>query len=207
MARDGPGLAAATRRAAECLRAGGIVVHPTSTLYGLGSRACRELDAELARLKGRAPHKPFVRLAPDGEAVRAAAAAGAWDERADRLARAFWPGPLTLVVDDGSAEGLAVRVDAHPVALALLAEAGELMTSTSVNRAGEPPAREPEEVRSALRAMPATARPAILLDAGPSPGEAPSTIVSLLERPARILRAGAVPVREIEACLEEGVNR
>lgn len=205
---EGEALRVAARRAAGVLRRGGIVVHPTSTLYGLGARVTRDLDDELARLKGRAPGKPFVRLAPDLESARSATAPGAWDERAERLALEFWPGPLTLVLDDGSDEGLAVRVDGHPVVLAVLAELRELMSSTSVNRGGESPARDPEEVRAELQGMPGTERPVLLLEAGDIPGVGPSTLLSLRPGEApRLVRKGAVEMEAIEACLGESVVR
>lgn len=205
---EGPGSRRAVRRAASRLRRGGIVVHPTATVYGLGARVTRDLDEELARLKSRPPGKPFVRLAPDLEAARSAAARDGWDDRAERLAREFWPGALTLVLDDGSPDGLAVRVDSHPVVLALLAELRELMSSTSVNRGGDRPAWDPPDVRAELERMPGTERPVLLLDAGPAARKVPSTLLSLRERgPPRLLRAGAVDVQEIEACLEETVVR
>lgn len=208
VSREGSALASAARRGADTLRAGGIAVHPTSTLYGLGARADPELDAVLARLKGRPPGKPLVRLVPDLETVRTAVGPGGWDERAERLARRFWPGPLTLVLDDGSEQGIAARVDPHPVALALLDELRRPMSSTSVNRAGEPPAHGPEEVRATLQRMPETERPVIFLDAGPlPPGQEPSTILSLRGPLARLLREGAVPASEIEACLGDEVER
>lgn len=184
------------------------MVHPTSTLYGLGARATRDLDAELARLKGRPAERPFVRLAPDPEGARSAAGPAGWNDRAERLARRFWPGPLTLVLEDGSPDGLAVRVDSHPVARAVLAELREPMSSTSVNRTGEAPARDPAEVRSALAAMPRTERPVMFLNAGSTTGGTPSTLLSLRGAgPARLLREGAVSASEVEACLEESVAR
>lgn len=204
----GEALRVAARRAAGVLRRGGIVVHPTSTLYGLGARVTRDLDDELARLKGRSPGKSFVRLAPDPETARSATGPGGWDERAERLAQEFWPGPLTLVLDDGSDEGLAVRVDGHPVVLAVLAELRELMSSTSVNRGGETPARDPEEVRAELEAMPGTERPVLLLEAGDVAGAGPSTLLSLRPGEApRLMRKGAVETEAIEGCLGESVVR
>src|SRR5262245_6865855 len=119
-------------RAAVLLRAGRLVAFPTETVYGLGANA---LDAAacagIFRAKGRPPTNPvIVHVASPIEAKQIVAA---WPEAADRLAGRFWPGPLTLVlpktnaVPDVITAGLptvAVRVPAHPVALALLRQAG-----------------------------------------------------------------------------------
>lgn len=195
------GLRGVATEAAARLAAGEVVVHPTSTLYGLGAAADPEGDAEIARLKGRDPGSPLIRLAASPEAVRAARPSPRWDGRAERLAAAFWPGPLTLVLDDGTAHGLAVRVDGHPVIRAVLVDYGGLISSTSVNRAGDSPATDPERVRVVLDGLPPSRRGATLVDAGPLKGSAPSTIVSLRGGRARLLREGAVPAERVEACL------
>lgn len=206
---DGAELRETARRAAGRLRGGEILVHPTSTLYGMGAAALPSLDAELRRLKGRreGEGRPFIRLAPHPEAVRRLVPPEAWDERAERLSGAFWPGSLTLVLDDGSPRGLAVRVDGHPVVLGVLGEFGKLMSSTSVNRSGQPAARGPEEVRHALEGLPPARVRVTFLNAGELPGGRPSTLLSLRERRPRLLRAGAVPVERIEECLGEEVVR
>lgn len=195
------GLPEVAREAAARLAAGEVLVHPTSTLYGLGAAANPEGDAEIARLKGREVDGPFIRLASSAEAVRHARPRPAWDDRAERLASAFWPGPLTVVLDDGTTHGLAVRVDGHPVIGAVLAAYGGLISSTSVNRAGEPPATDPARVREVLAGLPPSRREATLLDAGPLPRSAPSTLVSLRDGEARLLREGAVPAERVEACM------
>lgn len=192
--------------AAARLRAGEVVVHPTSTLYGFGAKPDPALDAELARLKGRDPGGPFIRLAPGAEAVRRLVPAVRWDARAARLADAFWPGPLTLVLEDGTASGLAVRVDGHPLVLEILRWLDGLISSTSVNRSGEAPARDPGEVRRVLDALPDAGVPVTFLDAGPLPPSAPSTVLDVRGSPPRLLRAGAVPVEAVESCLGEEVR-
>src|SRR5688500_4040239 len=130
------------REAAEVLRAGGLVAFPTETVYGLGANA---LDpAAVARIyaaKGRPGYNPLIVHAADTAAARALA--GAWPDAAARLAAAFWPGPLTLVVPRG--EGIpdavtaglptvGVRVPAHPVAQALLRAAAIPVAAPSANR-------------------------------------------------------------------------
>lgn len=174
------------------LRAGRLVVHPSSTVYGIGGRPDPARDTEIARLKGRPPGEPLIRLAASREAVRELLPAARWTPEATRLAEAFWPGALTLVLDDGTETGVAVRVDSHPLIGSLLAEAGCLMTSTSFNRSGEPPARIPREVSETAARMPETAEPAVFLDAGELGFSAPSTVVSLRGEAVQVVREGAL---------------
>ncbi len=187
--------------AAERLRAGEILIHPTSTVYGLGA-VPGDADREINRLKGRPPDAPLIRLAAGVDAVRALPGVR-WDDRAERLADALWPGSLTLVLADGSEHGIAVRVDGHPLIGAVLEAAGTTMSSTSLNRAGEEPAATVGAARAAAENLPASRLRATLLNAGDPPGTAPSTIVSLLGRRPRVLREGAVSVEQIETALGE----
>lgn len=188
------------------LRAGRLIVHPTSTVYGLGARPEPARDAEIARLKGRSPEEPLIRLAASRAAVLELLPAARWTPEASRLAEAFWPGPLTLVLDDGTERGVAVRVDAHPLIGTLLAEAGCLMTSTSFNRSGEPPARSSGAVSETAAGMPETEEPAVLLDAGDLPRSAPSTVVSLLEGGVRVLREGALAATTVLGLVGSGTE-
>src|SRR5215472_16573035 len=89
-----------TPRVAAHLRVGGLVAYPTETVYGLGSLARAEPVEALARLKGRQPGKPFLLLDSNREMVEAFGLA--FNQTADALAKAFWPGPLTLVLPGGS---------------------------------------------------------------------------------------------------------
>lgn len=190
----------------RALEAPAILAHPTETVYGLGAGP-EALDGAVSRLKGRDPDRPLLRIGPDASTIRGRHPALAWCRRADRLADRFWPGPVTLVLSDGSAEGLAVRVEGHPVTRAVLDAAGATMTSTSLNRTGEPPARSPESVAETLEAMPPVEAEVVWLDAGRLERSPPSTLVSLAGERPLILREGAVPAAQIEACLDEGVDR
>src|SRR5438874_5501669 len=133
------------RRAAEVIRAGGLVAFPTETVYGLGANA---LDAAaVARIfaaKGRPATNPVIVHVADADQVRDVAAA--WPEAAAKLAAKFWPGPLTVVVprraevpDVVTAGGptVAVRCPAHAVARALIREAGVPVAAPSANRSTE----------------------------------------------------------------------
>ena len=178
--------------AEAALRAGGAIVVPTDTVYGLAALpdVPGAVDA-LFRAKGRAEDKPIPIL---GAAVDDLHAVAALDERARRLGARFWPGPLTLVLPRapgfnvvlgrGDADTVAVRVPAHPVALELLRMAGPLAV-TSANRSGEAPATTVDEARSALGAA-----VRVFLDGGKCDG-APSTIVALAPG-FRLLREGAL---------------
>lgn len=196
-----PGVAAAM----EALEEGGILVHPTSTVYGIGAAATEDLNAEVNRLKGRLPGRSLIRLAGSVEVLRRELQAAAWDERADKLATEFWPGPLTLILDDGSDEGLAVRVDGHPVLLVVLGRWRSLMTSTSLNLEGEPPATRHRGVRETLEAMPETSRPTTFLAAGSLPASAASTVISVREEATKIIRKGPIDRRRIARCLGESL--
>lgn len=184
-------------RALEELRAGGLVVLPTDTVYGLAALpdVPGAVDS-LFRAKGRPEDKPIPILAASLDDVGGIAVT---DDRARRLAQRFWPGPLTLVLrraagfdvdlGKGDADTVAVRVPAHQVALELLRVAGPLAV-TSANRSGEPPATTIDEARAALGA-----HVQVFLDGGKCDGT-PSTIVALAPD-FRVLREGALPHDEL----------
>lgn len=201
---DGAGRERSVRAAAEALSQGAILAHPTETVYGLGGLS-RDLDRAVARLKGRAADRPLLRIGPDAATIRAVHPELRWSEEAERLAAAFWPGPLTLVLDDGSADGLGVRAEGHPLTRRVLEILEATMSSTSLNRAGEAPAVAPGEVRAALEAMLPAEVPVAWLKAGELAGAPPSTVVSLREGRPRLLREGAVEARRLEEALDREV--
>lgn len=194
------------RAAAEAIAEGAILAHPTETVYGLGALS-PELDEAIARLKGRTADRPLIRIGPDAATLRADHPDLRWDEAAERLARAFWPGPLTLVLGAGEPEGLGIRVEGHPLTRRVLETVEATMSSTSLNRAGEAPAADPDGVRTALEAMPGTEIPVAWLDAGELSGGPPSTVVSLLGERPRLLREGAVAAHRLEEVLDREVAR
>jgi L-threonylcarbamoyladenylate synthase len=189
--------------AAAALRRGGLVAYPTETFYGLGALAT--LPAALARLaaaKLRPEGKPLPLVAAD-EAM----AFALWREvptEARVLARAFWPGPLTLVAAAAAglpgpvtAEGtVAVRVPGSDLARDLCRHAGGPVVSTSANPSGGAPPVEAEALDPWL-----LDRIDLVLDGGPTPGGLPSTVVDLSGPRARLVRAGAVPWAAVEAAL------
>lgn len=180
----------ALARAVEVLaRPGAVVLYPTETLYGLGGRAEDTASAErIATLKGRSAGRLLV-LALDPPLTT---------EVARRLARAFWPGPLSLVIPtwSGIAAGVGgpdgfvgVRPPVHPVARRLVEAVGPL-TSTSANRTGEAPVLRPSDLAFPVDAV---------IDVGLLPPSAPSTVVH--GATGEILREGAIPREAIEAVL------
>lgn len=191
--------------AARALAAGQLVILPTETVYGLAADAANaEAVARLYEAKGRPRFNPLIAHVTDlGMAGRVASL----DERARRLARAFWPGPLTVVapiadaglVCDLARAGLdtvAVRAPAHPTAQAVLRAFGRPAVAPSANRSGRP---SPTTFADAVAETGAVA--SVALDGGPCAVGLESTVVALLEGPPRLLRPGAVTRAEIEALI------
>ena len=182
--------------AARALSAGELVILPTETVYGLGADAGNaRAVARLYQAKDRPAFNPLIAHVAD---LAAAERVALLDDRALALARAFWPGPLTLVapyradggVCDLARAGLdtvAVRVPAHPLARAVLQAVGRPIVAPSANRSGRP---SPTTRAAALAETGAFAAGA--LDGGPCAVGLESTVISLLDGPARLLRPGAI---------------
>ena len=195
--------------AAEQLELGGLLAHPTGGVYGIGGPTGRPTGEELARLKGRAAEAGFVYLAAGIEELRTAFPALRWTPLAHALASRFWPGPLSLVLDDGSDRGVAVRVEPHPVTRGVLQRHGGAMSSTSLNLSGDPAAVDPESVRRVLATMPSTERPVLFLNAGRLPGPPPSTLVRIPGRNGEVwelLREGAIDAAAVAEAVEAAVE-
>ena len=191
--------------AARILRDGGLVAFPTETVYGLGADATNgRAIAALYALKGRPSFNPLiVHLADSTEALRC----GRPTEMAERLARAFWPGPLTLVLACDPAasiasltlaglDTIALRVPAHPVALALLRETGRPIAAPSANRSG----RISPTCAAHVAASFSVDAP-LILDGGDTRVGVESTIVDVTGSEAMLLRPGGVTRAEIERVL------
>lgn len=190
--------------AAACLRAGGLVAFPTETVYGLGADAGNgEAIARLYAAKGRPAFNPLIAHVAD--AARAHRLAE-FDDAANKLAGAFWPGPLTLVLPKRPGAGVAdlalagldsvaVRVPAHPIANALLRTFDGPVVAPSANRSGHVSPTSAAHVLNDLRG-----RIDIVIDAGPCTVGVESTIVACLDEPT-LLRPGGVPREAIERVL------
>jgi L-threonylcarbamoyladenylate synthase len=185
---------AAIARAVEALRAGHVVAFPTDTLYGLAvDPRSRPAVERLFALKGRDATAAVPLIAAN---LEQAARAANFGERERRAAETFWPGPLSIVLPAKSAivsevlaggRTVAIRVPAHPIARGLADAFGFCITATSANRSGHPPCEAADAVAETLPHVD------LILDGGPSPGGAPSTIISFDHEGPVLLRAGAVP--------------
>jgi L-threonylcarbamoyladenylate synthase len=191
--------------AVRALGAGRLVILPTETVYGLAADAGNAAAvARLYEAKGRPRFNPLIAHVAD---TRAAEAIAELDERAQILAKAFWPGALTLVaparagcaVADLARAGLdtvAVRVPAHPLARAVLESFGGPVVAPSANRSGRP---SPTTFADAVSETGEAA--AVSLDGGACRIGLESTVVALLDGPPRLLRPGAATRAEIEALI------
>lgn len=190
------------------LRSGGLIAYPTETVYGIGGAVTDEAVRALRRAKGREAGKPFIALVSSAEAVEGLA----WTPAARELATIFWPGALTLVLDDPSgifpvgvrdeATGaVAVRVSPHLWVARLVGAWGGPVTSTSLNVPGAAPAMSGTEAVEVVREL--GAPEVLVLDAGRLPASSPSTIVDCRGPEPVVLRAGSVPTERLRCAIPE----
>lgn len=190
--------------AARCLAGGGLVAFPTETVYGLGADATNgHAIARLYAAKGRPSFNPLIAHVSD---LSAAQKLAQFDANAARLAQAFWPGPLTLVlpkqrdcpVADLATAGLdsiAVRVPDHPLARGIIGALGKPVAAPSANRSGHVSATTASHVSADLRG-----RIEMIVDGGATAVGIESTIVACLGAPV-LLRPGGLPRQAIEDVL------
>ena len=196
---------AALASAEHCVSSGQLVVLPTDTVYGIGADAFDAAAvADLLAAKGRGRDMPVPVLVGSWttiEGLSASVAQRTWD-----LIEAFWPGGLTLVVDEapslswdlGDARGtVAVRMPLHPVAIELLERTGPMAVS-SANRSGSPPALTAADAQDQLGD-----EVAVYLDGGPAKTGVASTIVDVTGEIPRILRAGAIDAETLRAVVSD----
>ena len=198
---DAEGIAAA----ATAIRSGLVVAIPTDTLYGLAADPFHEAAvARVFEAKGRSPERAVPLIAADAEQV--VASLGALSTVARRLADAFWPGPLTLLVKapdaladivTGRTGRVGVRVPAHATARALCRACATPLTATSANITDRPATNDPDEVARTL-----ASRIELLVDDGKTPGGAPSTIVDVTADMPSLVRPGAVEWDRVLACVQ-----
>lgn len=197
--------------AATALREGRLVIAPTETVYGLFADATStQAVLGVFAAKGRRPDQPLSVSVPDIEMARLLGVQ--WSDISERLAQAFWPGPLTLVLplDEathpsafavseavrGEETTLGIRVPAHPVTIALLRRAGLPLVATSANESGKPaPATCAEAVAQVGEFC------AFALDSGPAEIGTASTVVAVSAEGVEVLRAGALSEDRIRSAL------
>ena len=189
------------------LARGGIVAIPTDTLYGLAvDPLSRDAIERLIAVKGRPSERAIALIAADRAQV--VADLGALPPIAEKLASAFWPGPLTLLVPrpaflpaelTGGTSLVGVRVPDDDTARELCRAWGHVLTATSANLSGEPPSDDPDHVARVFDDRDV----ALLLDAGKTRGGLPSTVV---EAPGddvdeiRLIRPGAIAWEDVQRC-------
>ena len=182
--------------AARALRAGELVAFPTETVYGLGGDATNDLAvARIFEAKGRPRFNPLIVHVPDVASARDLAV---FDARAERVAERFWPGPLSLVLPrapgcpvsllaSAGLDTLAIRVPAHPLALALLRATGRPLAAPSANRSGRLSPTSAADVMTELGG-----RIAAVLDGGHCQVGIESTVLDLCGAEPTLLRPGGV---------------
>jgi L-threonylcarbamoyladenylate synthase len=193
-------------RAAAVIHSGGVVAIPTDTLYGLAADPfnAKAIDRVFA-VKGRVEGHAVALVAADADQI--VERLGALTPMALKLATHFWPGPLTILmtapetlppsVSAGTGK-VGVRVPGHHVARELCRLTLSPLVATSANRSGQRPSSNPDDVAAALGDS-----IDLLVDSGPTPGGAPSTIVDASGAAPRVIRQGAVAWERIERCLHE----
>ena len=188
-------------RAAEIIRAGGLVAFPTETVYGLGANA---LDAAAVTRIFQAKNRPWASplIVHVADINMARAICEEWSATADKLAAHFWPGPLTMVlkraaiipdVVTANLSSVGVRIPSHPVALELLRRAGVPIAAPSANRFSEVSPTTAEHVRESLGNS-----IDMVLDGGPATVGIESTIIGLHRQPPVLLRPGMITQHELE---------
>lgn len=190
--------------AARVLRAGGLVAFPTETVYGLGADALSSAAVlRIFRAKGRPADNPLIVHIADADDLHRLAAHV--PETALKLVRRFWPGPLTIVLTKtdlvpkavtAGLDTVAIRMPAHPVALALIRASGLPIAAPSANSSGKPSPTSAKHVLEDLEG-----RIGILLDGGPTRIGIESTVVDLTTRVPQILRPGKISAAQIRRCI------
>lgn len=196
-------------RAAEIIRAGGLVAFPTETVYGLGGNA---LDPEASRkiyaAKGRPSDNPLIAHVASTEQVRTLVRTLSAD--AKKLMEAFWPGPLTIVMPKadivplattGGLETVAVRMPENEMALRLISESGVPIAAPSANTSGKPSPTEAAHVYHDLNG-----KIDMILDGGPVGIGVESTIIDVTGDAPMLLRPGAVTLEELSEVLGKPVG-
>lgn len=191
-------------RAVDALAARRIVAYPTDTLYGLAVDPRNDEAVErLYTVKGRQAGVPIPLIAGSLEQAQELAT---FSDAELRVARAFWPGPLTIVLQPrqpvsqrvlGGGRTVAIRVPANSIACALASAFGFCITATSANRSGEAPARSADAALTALGDA-----IDLVLDGGPSDAGPASTIVAIEASGPRLVRAGAIAFDRVLKSLE-----
>lgn len=179
-------------RAVEALKQGGVIVYPTDTVYGLGCDITQRAAVDrVVRIKGRDPKKPMSFVCADLTHISRYANVS---DFAYKILRRYLPGPYTFVLPasrdipkilQSKQRTVGIRIPAHPVPLALVAELGEPLLSTSANRSSEETVSDPEDLETRF-----AHDVDLILECGPLP-VLPSSVISLVDDRVEVLREGA----------------
>ncbi len=193
------------QQAVDRLRAGELVAFPTETVYGLGANAMDDgAVAKVYQVKGRPTGNPLIVHVADESMAKVVAAD--WPDDASKLALAFWPGPLSIIVPKApcipdrvtaGSPNVAVRCPDHPVSLELLRRLGVPLVGPSANPSGRISPTTAAHVRESFPGL-------MVLDGGVCRGGIESTVVSLVGEP-RILRPGLITREQIQSVLRRPV--
>ena len=202
---DSPEDEAVYERAAEIIRAGGLVAFPTETVYGLGADGMNEeAAAKIYAAKGRPSDNPLILHIADREALDRIT--GKITEKAEALIKAFWPGPLTMIFEKkkevpygttGGLETVAVRMPSHPAAVELIRKSGTPIAAPSANTSGRPSPTKAEHVKEDM-----DGKIDMLIHGGSVGIGLESTIIDMTVEPPMLLRPGYIT----KAMLEEVVG-
>ena len=186
-------------KASKIVKNGGLVIYPTDTVYGLGCDPFNIKAVEkVFKAKGERKNKPLPILASEMKAVEKIAH---MNKDAKKIAKKYWPGPLTLVVPKKPAlpsivtcnlASVGVRIPNHKVALQLITLCGGLLVGTSANRTGEKPPKTAQEAATQLGEQ-----VDVVLEGGTTPLGQESSIVDLTSRKPKMLREGPVKLIEV----------
>jgi L-threonylcarbamoyladenylate synthase len=191
--------------AVKSLQNGGVIGYPTETIYGIGCSAYdNEAVTRIYQLKGRDHSKAMIVIAADilqiSELVKRI------PETAEKLMDSFWPGPLTMVFEVSEklkqyaikrTKTIAVRIPANEICLSLLKSCDFPIVSTSANKSGMPVSTNVEQVSDSFGT-----ELDLIIDGGPTPSSAPSTVVDVTKTPLKIIREGAISQLEINTVLQ-----
>ena len=196
----------AIKEAGEILRKGGLVALPTETVYGLGANALDEEGAKKTyQVKGRPSDNPLITHIAKLEDLEKITINR--PSEVDLLAKAFWPGPLTIIMEKsplipygvtGGQESVAVRMPAHPIALGIIEAAGGFVTAPSANTSGRPSPTTAAHVKEDLEG-----RIEMIVDGGQVEIGLESTIIDMTASPPVILRPGEITQEMLEKVIGE----
>lgn len=180
------------RKSANLIKAGGLVVYPTETCYGLGADpTSSKAVEEVYKVKNRPRDKPLPIAVSGLEQMKEY---GKVDNKVEEVVKEFLPGPLTLILkkrgklpSELSEKGVAFRIPDHPIPIGIIIEAGVPITSTSANISGEPPIYSAEEAKEVFEG-----KVDLILDAGELERTRPSTVLDLTGRKPKVLREGPI---------------